>query len=85
MTERTAASFLREYRLLRRIEHFLQIYEDRQVHSLPVDDAHRQALARRIAGTSGDSGNVLDQLAEARGDVRRRYERFLQTGQVDEP
>ena len=85
IAESTAESLLRDYRLLRRVEHFLQIYEDRQVHSLPVDDTHRQALARRIAGTTGDSENVLDHLAQTRTSVRDRYERFLRTGQVDEP
>jgi len=84
IAERTAESLQREYRLLRRVEHFLQIYEDRQVHSLPADDEHREALARRIAGTTGDSKNVLEDLARTRVNVRGRYDRFLRTGRVDE-
>ncbi|MBU8913612.1 MAG: glutamate-ammonia-ligase adenylyltransferase [Spirochaetales bacterium] len=84
IAESTAESLLRDYRLLRRVEHFLQVFEDRQVHSLPVEDEHRQALARRIAGTTGDSGRVLDQLARTRASIHSQYERFLQTGNMDE-
>ncbi|MEE8441533.1 MAG: glutamate-ammonia-ligase adenylyltransferase, partial [Spirochaetia bacterium] len=84
IADATAESLLRDYRLLRRVEHFLQIYEDRQVHSMPVKDLHRQALARRIAGTTGNAASVLDKLSETRAGVRGRYERFLQTGMLDE-
>jgi glutamate-ammonia-ligase adenylyltransferase len=45
----TAEQLQADYLLLRRIEHFLQIYEDRQVHALPVKMQEREALAKRIA------------------------------------
>ena len=41
------------YRLLRRAEHFLQLYEDRQVHSLPREPEKLEILGRRSAGVSG--------------------------------
>ena len=82
INEEIATSLTADYSLLRRVEHFLQILEDRQVHSLPTDEAHRQALARRIAGGSGDSTGVLAELDRVRTRVREIFEGFLQTGNV---
>lgn len=38
------------YAFLRRVEHFLQLLEDRQTHALPEGGAARDALARRVLG-----------------------------------
>jgi glutamate-ammonia-ligase adenylyltransferase len=80
LDEETADSLRRDYELLRRVEHFLQVFEDRQVHSLPEDPGAREALARRleIAGVEGD--DVLQVIAETRARVRRHYEAFLSSG-----
>ncbi len=39
----------RAYRWLRRVEHALQLDEDRQLHTLPADDAGLRTVARRLA------------------------------------
>ncbi|MFH0878787.1 MAG: glutamate-ammonia-ligase adenylyltransferase [Lentisphaerota bacterium] len=39
-----------DYIFLRRLEHYLQIMEDRQIHRLPKDAAALDALARRMLG-----------------------------------
>ena len=41
------------YRVLRRAEHFLQLHEDRQLHSLPSAPEKLEILARRCAGLPG--------------------------------
>jgi glutamate-ammonia-ligase adenylyltransferase len=43
-----------DYVFLRRIEHYLQIKEDRQIHALPTDPDELLALARRILGRKAD-------------------------------
>ncbi|MFW5688596.1 MAG: glutamate-ammonia-ligase adenylyltransferase [Spirochaetota bacterium] len=80
-----AEDLITDYRRLRRIEHFLQIYEDRQVHALPRGDHERGALARRLDGRSATASAFLEQLAERRTRVRTYYERFLDDGEVGEP
>ena len=51
------------YRFLRRLEHFLQIFEDRQIHRLPLDASELSALGRRIAPQAA-SGEAFLALAE---------------------
>jgi [glutamine synthetase] adenylyltransferase / [glutamine synthetase]-adenylyl-L-tyrosine phosphorylase len=41
------------YRFFRRIEHFLQLYEDRQIHTLPGKPEELEALSLRCSGLSG--------------------------------
>lgn len=43
-----AAQLREDYRFLRRIEHFLQAYEDRQLHTLPAEPRAREKLARIV-------------------------------------
>ena len=51
------ADRLREdYIFLRKVEHSLQLFEDRQVHALPRDPAELEALARRVLGVPGAEG-----------------------------
>jgi glutamate-ammonia-ligase adenylyltransferase len=42
------------YRLLRRLEHLLQIMHDRQIHNMPTDTDSLRALARRLLGAAAD-------------------------------
>jgi glutamate-ammonia-ligase adenylyltransferase len=39
-----------DYRWLRRVEHYLQILEDQQIHAVPRDESAATALARRVCG-----------------------------------
>ena len=66
-----------DYIFLRRVEHFLQIYEDRQTHSLPRNPAQLRALARLMLGSGASSEQLLADLAERFQRVRSCYEQIL--------
>jgi len=66
-----------DYVFLRRVEHFLQIYEDRQTHSLPRDPAQLRALARLMLGGGATSAQLLSALDERFQRVRSAYENSL--------
>jgi glutamate-ammonia-ligase adenylyltransferase len=66
-----------DYLCFRRIEHFLQVYEDRQVHRLPREPVELRALARRMLGTGATAEGLLADLAARSQRVRLRFERFV--------
>lgn len=65
-----------EYTLFRRIEHYLQVAEDRQRHSLPESSFERIKLARCIA-PQVDSQEFYKSLEHTMQGVRQRYAAFL--------
>ncbi len=65
------------YIFLRRVEHFLQIYEDRQTHTLPRGEAELRALARKLMGSSATVESFSSHLELCRTRVRGAYVRFL--------
>ncbi len=67
-----------DYLWLRRLEHYLQILEDRQVHSIPKDPAGKLTLARRLLGNSSDETALLEQLHTIRSRVRDTFNQVLQ-------
>jgi glutamate-ammonia-ligase adenylyltransferase len=77
-----AAELEEDYERLRRVEHYLQIYEDRQVHALPSASDDRSALARRIDGPSAAPAEFEHDVASRRSRVRRYYESFIETGRL---
>ena len=72
-----AQQLRRDYLFLRRIEHFLQVFEDRQTHSFPTQPEALQALARRMLGSGATAGQLRRQLDEVMRGVREAYRRFL--------
>jgi glutamate-ammonia-ligase adenylyltransferase len=58
-----AGQLAEDYLFLRRVEHFLQIHEDRQTHSLPRDPAKLDALARQVLGAGAGARDFLAELA----------------------
>ncbi|TVQ37820.1 MAG: glutamate-ammonia-ligase adenylyltransferase [Spirochaetaceae bacterium] len=75
---RDTADNLREgYILLRRVEHFLQILEDRQVHRIPHTPELRAALARRVQLATATEGDFFERLSAVRSLVRQAYTRYL--------
>ena len=66
-----------DYIFLRRIEHYLQILEDRQTHTLPVDINEINALAKRMLGSDADGEELLSRLDECLKRVRAAYENYL--------
>ena len=73
----TAEQLSSDYLFLRRIEHFLQIYEDRQTHSLPSDPAQLRALARLMLGTGATAEQLLGKLSRRRERIQEDYRRLV--------
>jgi glutamate-ammonia-ligase adenylyltransferase len=78
--QETAGELSEDYLFLRRVEHFLQIYEDRQTHSLPRDPAEVHALARRMLGSRATAAQFRDELARRFDRVREICTRYLTEG-----
>lgn len=68
------------YRLLRRVEHGVQLDEGRQVHALPADRADRERLARVLGLADRPQARAVDELdrevAACRHTVRSIHERL---------
>ncbi len=62
-----------DYIFLRKVEHSLQLLEDRQVHALPRDPAELAALARRVLGVRSGAGEFLARLEETLRRVEAAY------------
>ena len=76
-----AAQLREDYLFLRRLEHFLQVFEDRQVHVLPGSDVARAALARRMLGSSASVRAFNDLVETVTSRVRATYLRFVTRAQ----
>lgn len=73
-----SADLLREdYLFLRSLEHFLQVFEDRQVHALPSNPATLEALARRMLGTGAGTAELQRAVAAVTERVRATYLRVV--------
>ncbi len=66
-----------DYLFLRRVEHALQVLEDRQTHTLPKAPAERTALARRLFGREGDETRLAEGLETCMIRVRKAYTTYL--------
>jgi glutamate-ammonia-ligase adenylyltransferase len=83
LSSAAAAGLEHDYLFLRRLEHFLQIFQDRQVHALPKDEEAYRALANRMKRAHQFEGEFDTILEQVRARVRSRYEEFVnaRTGQ----
>lgn len=66
-----------DYILLRRVEHFLQLFEDRQVHTLPASGGQLMILAKRMLGGRATREQFNDLIASCRARVRECYDTYL--------
>ncbi len=71
LTEAAAASLRTDYILLRRVEHCLQLFEDRQVYVIPQDPHALAALARRAIGGDCSAAAFAALLDQCRQRVQR--------------
>ncbi len=69
-----------DYLFLRRVEHFLQLYEDRQVHTLPSDPEQMESLSRRILGVRSGTGEFMEAFRLCTERVRQAYNNYLLEG-----
>ena len=65
------------YIFLRRVEHFLQIYEDRQTHRLPSSPEQELALARSMLGPKAPVEQFRSALELRFEKVQAEYRRFI--------
>ncbi len=65
------------YVFLRKIEHYLQILEDRQTHTLPQEKSELTALAKRLLGPDADADRFLEDLHRCLKSVREVYEAYF--------
>lgn len=73
LIEHDRATQLRDdYVFLRKIEHFLQLYGDRQLHSLPTDEIARSRMAYTV-GLADSGAEFFERLSECMRRTREFY------------
>jgi len=77
LSEEEAEQLAGDYIFLRRVEHFLQVQEDRQTHIVPSDREQRAALARRISGTDTEEQEFTQKLESRMNRVAKAYTGFI--------
>ncbi len=65
------------YLFFRRIEHFLQLLEDRQVHILPQSNEEKEVLAKRVLGSHTQLQEFDRMLTDAFKEVHTLYSEYL--------
>jgi len=66
-----------DYIFLRKVEHYLQILEDQQIHSLPKDASELSALAKRVLGINSNADKFMFELNNCLLRVREAYKKYL--------
>ena len=66
-----------DYLYLRRVEHFLQLLDDRQVHAVPMGGEALDALARRIEGKGEDPAVFVRKIEATMTRVRAAFNELL--------
>jgi len=73
------------YAFLRRVEHFLQLLEDRQTHVLPEAPAQLDALARRVLGAGHAGADLLRAVAEVTERTAAQFDMGLREIEAGPP
>lgn len=73
----TAQLLCEDYLYLRRVEHYLQILEDRQIHTLPTNLSELTALARRVQGPDASGASFARELETRLKRVRELFLKYL--------
>jgi [glutamine synthetase] adenylyltransferase / [glutamine synthetase]-adenylyl-L-tyrosine phosphorylase len=76
-----ASALKEDYLFLRRVEHYLQVLEDRQIHAIPKDKRELKALARRLLGTDGNEDRFMEKLNACLQRIHDSYVRYLIEGE----
>ena len=78
----SAAQLMEDYIFLRRVEHCLQILEDRQIHALPEDPAEMEALGKRVLGVKTNRDEFTEELNRCLTRIRSAYTTYLLEGKA---
>ncbi|WP_423917255.1 bifunctional [glutamine synthetase] adenylyltransferase/[glutamine synthetase]-adenylyl-L-tyrosine phosphorylase [Frigoribacterium sp. 2-23] len=71
-----AAEFDHDYRVLRLLEHRIQLTRLRRTHLMPIDENDLRVLARS-SGLAGSAGDLVELWRQIKGRVRRLHERLF--------
>jgi glutamate-ammonia-ligase adenylyltransferase len=77
ISEAMVSALQKDYLFLRKVEHYLQLLEDRQIHSVPSDREELNALGKRILGMEGDADKFMEVLQVCLSHVRAAYVTYL--------
>jgi glutamate-ammonia-ligase adenylyltransferase len=77
LPEPVALGLKEDYLFLRRVEHCLQILEDRQIHAIPKDKKELKALARRLLGADGNEDRFMERLNGCLQRIHDAYTTYL--------
>ncbi len=77
LPEPVALALKEDYLFLRRVEHYLQVLEDRQIHAIPKDKRELKALARRLLGTEGNEDRFMEELNGCLQRIHEAYTAYL--------
>jgi glutamate-ammonia-ligase adenylyltransferase len=77
LPESVAMGLKEDYLFLRRVEHCLQILEDRQIHAIPKDKRELRALARRLLGPDATLDQFMEELSGCLQRIHDAYSRYL--------
>jgi glutamine synthetase adenylyltransferase len=70
-----------DYSFLRRLEHLLQIMDDRQIHVLPGEGAEFNALAGRMLLRRGEPARLAEDLEDRLNRIHGAYRNYLLEGE----
>jgi [glutamine synthetase] adenylyltransferase / [glutamine synthetase]-adenylyl-L-tyrosine phosphorylase len=71
ISDHNAEIFRRYYSLFRRLEHFLQLMEDRQTHILPKDELEVDSLAKRLFGNEATAEDLYKRLEKGFSEIQK--------------
>ena len=74
LPDNLAIELMNDYIFLRRVEHYLQILEDRQIHALPSDPSELEALSKRMLGVQARADEFIAQLESCQQRVRAAFD-----------
>lgn len=80
LPESTANQLKEDYTFLRHTEHYLQILEDRQIHTIPKDPKELNTLAKRILGIESNGEQFMEKLNGCLNRTRKAYVSCLLEG-----
>ncbi len=77
LEKQDAIALSEDYIFLRRIEHFLQIMEDRQIHYLPPTSEEMEALSKRLLGVEGTKEQLSEKIQASTHRIRTLFSRYI--------
>ncbi|MBD3418609.1 MAG: glutamate-ammonia-ligase adenylyltransferase [Chitinivibrionales bacterium] len=77
LARKQAEELADDYIFLRKTEHFLQMYQDLQTHTLPSDEQQLTSLARRVLGSRAESAQFIKEIETRRARIHTYYQSLL--------